>query len=322
MTISMLEVHATALSDRQSVYHEFLSRYKHNSMCVYGFVEGKDDPSFYRGAIENNLPEGWSVDLWSVGNKEKVIELHNCFDWTRFSKNRVVFFIDKDLSYFLGEKLPTDSNVYITDKYSIENDIVSRNTCDRVLTEVCSLNMIDKYDKDKILGLFDKQLAIFQKKMTPLMAWIIHWKRSGSRPSLNDILMKHLFIVKVGELCSITSPKSFSSPEEYIHKQCNIIYKPISKIAAVIREFKTANGPQKFIRGKYELWFFIEFVLSIYKNITRFSNRYTKSPKMNVTLSQTNAITLIAARARIPSTLKNFLDKTHVKYVKELKGSA
>ena len=130
--MSILGVHAEALGSELTVYHEFLTRYKKTAMCVYGFVEGKDDPSFYRGAIEHMLPKEWTVDLWSVGNKDKVIQLYADFDWVRFPKNRVVFFIDRDLSEFLKETLPVQNNVYITDKYSIENDIVSRDTCDRV----------------------------------------------------------------------------------------------------------------------------------------------------------------------------------------------
>lgn len=89
--MSMLGVHAEALGGELTVYHEFLNRYKKTAMCVYGFVEGKDDPSFYRGAIEHMLPEKWTVALWSVGNKDKVIQLYAAFDWVRFPKKRVVF---------------------------------------------------------------------------------------------------------------------------------------------------------------------------------------------------------------------------------------
>lgn len=320
--MSMLGVHAEALGGELTVYHEFLNRYKKTAMCVYGFVEGKDDPSFYRGAIEHMLPEKWTVDLWSVGNKDKVIQLYAAFDWVRFPKNRVVFFVDRDLSEFLKETLPVQNNVYITAKYSIENDIVSRDTCDRVLTEVCNLNLIEKGEKDKILDLFDSQLGIFREEMASVMVWIIYWKQNGARPSLNGILMKRIFKIMTGRVQVMSSPGGFPTLEEYIHNQCNIPYKSDVDITAIEREFKKANGHQKFIRGKYELWFLVEFVLSVYQNISAFSRKITIPPKMNVSLSQSNAITLIAPRARVPSSLKKFLTKTYAKYVAMHKDAA
>lgn len=47
--MTMLQIHAAALSGPAPTYHVFLGRYRKAAKCVYGFVEGKDDPSFYRG---------------------------------------------------------------------------------------------------------------------------------------------------------------------------------------------------------------------------------------------------------------------------------
>ncbi len=70
---SMLEVHNQALQEVDEAYHEFLLIYRKDAQCVYGFVEGKDDPVFYRHLIEGQLPEEWSVKLIPVGNKQKVL---------------------------------------------------------------------------------------------------------------------------------------------------------------------------------------------------------------------------------------------------------
>ena len=44
--MSMLSIHQAALESSNTVLHEFLLRYKIQGKIVYGFVEGKDDPSF------------------------------------------------------------------------------------------------------------------------------------------------------------------------------------------------------------------------------------------------------------------------------------
>ena len=96
--ISMLNLHAEALSSRVASYHEFLSRFSKSKKVVYGFVEGKEDPCFYRGFIEYSIPDDWEVELWPAGNRDQVFRIHRDIDWRRFPKKRVCFFVDRDLS--------------------------------------------------------------------------------------------------------------------------------------------------------------------------------------------------------------------------------
>ncbi len=49
--MNMLKVHREALAGEQWLYHEFLGRYSRTAKRIYGFVEGKEDPSYYSGAI-------------------------------------------------------------------------------------------------------------------------------------------------------------------------------------------------------------------------------------------------------------------------------
>ena len=69
--MTMLKVHADALNDVNVAYHEFLLNYKASTNIVYGIVEGKEDPMFYIGLIEQQLPEGWEVELVTAGCKKK-----------------------------------------------------------------------------------------------------------------------------------------------------------------------------------------------------------------------------------------------------------
>ncbi|WP_421659383.1 DUF4435 domain-containing protein [Leptothermofonsia sp. ETS-13] len=94
---------------------------------VYGFVEGKDDPVFYRHLIERLFPEGWSVKLIPTGNKQNVLRSFHNINWTNFSKERVCFFIDRDLQDFVTPPLQLENNIYVTDGYSIENSIFKTN---------------------------------------------------------------------------------------------------------------------------------------------------------------------------------------------------
>ena len=135
----MLDIHNEAIQSVNSVYHEFLLRYKKSEKSIYSFFEGNDDPSFYRGFLEYVIPSDTKLFIWPSGNKDRVIQLYDSFDWSRFSKQQILFFLDRDLSELLNHSLPNDTNVYITDNYSIENDIVTLNTLDRVFKELFNL---------------------------------------------------------------------------------------------------------------------------------------------------------------------------------------
>lgn len=313
--MDMLAIHEQALSATVSLYHEFLARYRKNARVVYGFVEGKEDPSFYRGCIDSLLPQDWQVDLWPAGNKDKVVQLHDEFDWERYHREQVMFFMDRDLSDFLGEALPSAENVYITDSYSIENDIVNRSTCDRLLVEILNLTKVTREEREDILNVFEQQLLIFAQELTMVMVWIIHWRRSGEKPCLNDIMMNHLFDIDAGTVQITESPRGLSSREEYIHKQCNIRLDLSTDLTAIEEEFRRAQGVQRFVRGKFLLWFMVKFVLSVHKEIASFSKVVLTPPKKVVDLGISNAVAIAGTRARMPKSLKDFLERTCLEVV-------
>ncbi|MCI0562242.1 MAG: DUF4435 domain-containing protein, partial [Nitrososphaera sp.] len=99
--MTMLSIHADAL-EKNTVYHEFLLYYKRAGNVVYGFVEGSQDPSFYRGIIDSFLPSGWHAKLFQAGSREKVVQTCLEMDWKRFDTRRVCFFVDRDLTAFLS----------------------------------------------------------------------------------------------------------------------------------------------------------------------------------------------------------------------------
>ena len=311
----MLQIHASALSAQIASYHEFLSRYTEAAQVVYGFVEGKDDPCFYRGFIDNLLPDDWEVELWPAGNRDQVYRVHADMDWRRFPKKRVCFFVDRDLSGLLPEALTTDSNIYVTDSYSIENDLVKRGTCRRVLSEVCALGTLDHGELDTVCDLFEVELEKFLTAMIPAMAWILHWRRNSERAALNDILMKDLFTFKSGTLRTIPTPKGKANPVQYIHEQCNVAHDATVNIASLEAELRKGGAYRHFTRGKYVFWFLIEFCCSVRASVKMHFKSCTKVPPMNVAFGAANGMTIIGNRARVPKSLKTFLSANYCEYI-------
>jgi len=310
--MSLIVEHRVAREDKAKiVLHEFKNSFKKNSNAIYGFVEGKDDISFYQGLIENAIPGDWSVHLWVAGGKDGVVEIHSDLDWRRFNKHQIVFFIDKDLSGFTEEATPKDINIYVTDNYSIENDIVNSDTCERVLREVCGFSELSHEKAEKIKKHFIKQLESFQKSLIPIMSNIVIWRKNNIRANLNDICMKHAFRIAKGHLEKISKPKGNENLVLYIHAQCNLQVTNEKLASDIAIEFEKNKHYKKYARGKYLLWFFVEFCLSIYKDYRNLAFvKIDNKPKKTTNLSQSNAIVLIAPRCRIPQSLKTFFENT------------
>lgn len=313
--MAMLDIHAVALDSKMVSYHEFLSRYSRTKRIVYGFVEGKEDPCFYRGFIENQIPVGWDLELWPTGNKHQIYQIHSTIDWRRFPKKRICFFVDRDLSDMIPERLTKDTNIYVTDGYSIENDVVTRGTCLRILTEICGFANVAHEELDKIGDLFELELGKFLVEMKPIMAWILSWRRAKKSVGLNDILMRDLFYLTCGGLRKKACPKGKSCLAEYIHGQCNLQYERGTNIAVEEAEFDKENIYRRFTRGKYVFWFLIEFCRSIRVDAKTICGACAKVSAMKVSLSTSNGISVVGNRARIPNSLRSFLDTTFCDYI-------
>ncbi len=163
---------------------QFLSEYKNDVKIYYGFVEGKDDLSYYRRIIKDKIDIDCKIVLYQSNGKGNVKYV---FDEIRKNKNiskeRIVYFMDRDLSSFVEDNnLIIDSHVYITDNYSIENDILNAETLEVVMQDILGFCATPMEELHKLKELYNLQFCDFLDKMLPIMANIIMWKRRNYNP--------------------------------------------------------------------------------------------------------------------------------------------
>lgn len=313
--MSMISIHAAAIDDKAATYHEFLTRYSKRKPVVYGFVEGKDDPCFYRSFLELLLPETWEVELWAAGNKHQVYKIHKDIDWRRFPKARVCFFVDQDLSSIIPHKLTKDTNIYVTDGYSIENAIVNKGTFKRVLTELYGLAEATHSEIDSVGVQFEEELEKFFQAMISPMAWIVLWQRAGQRANLNNVKMNDLFSLVDGRLVPKVKATDETELASVLHSWCGVPLDTSADITVAAADFRKRNAYRRFVRGKYALWFLIEFCASVRMSAAKLFRGMTKPPKMHIVISQANSIAVVATRARIPASLRLFVEKTFMVHI-------
>ena len=315
--MTMLEVHANALNCVNITYHEFLLRYKASENIVYGIVEGKEDPMFYRSLIERCLPAGWEIELIPAGNKDNVIRTISEFNWSAFSRKRICFFVDRDLSEFIPETLVISDNLYITDNYSIENDLINFGVLRRLLEEVLNVSNLTPAELNIIESIFYSSLSSFREAMLPIMAQIVIWRRSDKKPCLNDIRPKDIFRFKDGNIMLRSEQANISSRVQYAARCVNLTPADQNDLYEVEAEFRIDNRIEKYVRGKYLMWFIIEHALELHRSVFLILNRFSAPPKVRVSLGAGNAMVIVAPRGRCPNSLGQFLERTYVQFVRE-----
>lgn len=313
--MSMLDDHREALENKRGAYHEFLLAYKQGRKCIYGFVEGKTDPSYYANKVHNELPEGWEVDFWHAGGKKNVIKVFERLDWSRFKKGQVLFFFDRDFSPWVSEHLPRAINIYITDYYSIENSLVTKDVCKRVLQDLKGMEKLSGQEMDNVLDIFDTQLQIFHKYTREISIHMIAWHRKGEAPCAENLKMQDLFEFVDGKIKRTYKPKGTSGIAAYMCKKFELNRRGLKPyIEEVGRELDKEPEPKRYIRGKYELWFLLEFCEHISRNPKKYSSKITARSKLTCDLSLKNALCVVGPQVRTSKSLKDFLSRTAVRF--------
>lgn len=312
--MNMLQVHLQAVQSPSTIYHEFLIRYKPHEKVVYGLVEGKEDPMFYRGLIEQVLPSGWEVELIPAGNRDAVLNAYGDFDWSRYCIERICFFVDRDLTEFCGRKAYECKNLYITDNYSIENEVVNFGTFRRVLEEVFNISALTDVELSALREIFERNVEFFSESLSPLMSQIIQWHHAGLNPCLGDIPVKDYFHFNAGVLVLHPQFTAVGARVAYAAASLGLPVSAASDLIVREAEFRQKDGPKRFVRGKYYLWFFLEFAGEVHKNLPVVLPSRNVAPKPKVSIGPKNAMVFIAPRLRCPESLAAFFKRTYVQF--------
>lgn len=314
---SMLEVHSQALEDVDEAYHEFLLIYQKHAQCVYGFVEGKDDPAFYRHLIEAQLPEGWTIKLIPSGNKQKVLRSFQSFTWTEHSKKRICFFIDRDLQDFIGTPQQLEANFYITDGYSIENSILQDQLLIGVLSDIYQITQLRVEEEELIKQIIRKNESQFFEAIMPLMGQILLWRRLGCKANLNNLKLDNIFSFSQAIFVSIDRRSLLEIAARQIG--CNLC--DDSDIIVAENEIRSHISSRNLIRGKYVFWFFVEQCEAIWEAIPSLLSRFPGKPKKRIEYSWRNAMVIFAPRVRAPESLRDFVERNYLSFISDVGNS-
>lgn len=313
--MSILEVLEESLHSDAPVYMEFLYRYDPKKKQVFAFYEGDEDSSYYHHIFRAVLDTDCEIEEIVAGCKNNVLKLQREFNWDVYNSKQIVFFVDRDLSHWLGETALYEKNIFVTDGYSVENYVANVQGFSAWLTHFEGFARAKKEEIDFMVSEFESNVQKFQDVMMPIMAQAIVAKRHDSSISLSDFKITRnntiLFSLQdthiTFEICNsekvLEKWKLTPSDQEEIAVQLDQIAKE--------RDYYS-------VRGKWLLCFMAEIgeYMRINSNIfaPSLGNSGKASPTCAVPPAQCLSVLAPYCTNPIPRRLFEFLSNTYLSY--------
>ena len=282
-------------------------QYSESSNTIFVVVEGKDDIAYYgiKTSLYQNNP--CKFKIISAGNRKKVVSTYDAINWEQYSKSRIIFIVDRDLSDFTGERTPIDENIYITDKYSIENDLCTFSTYLNALKYLGGLNKINELDESILLEFYEKCESDFFSLSDKIMGLILYWKLNGVPANYSSINCATFIDIDTTGL----HVKDYSSQSEFIRFICDksdVTYDDNISIDDYVNILKASSSPEAYTRGKYLLHFFVTILNFTSDNSDIILDTKQKG-KMVFSIGVKDAIAKLSSVMPFPESLHIFFNK-------------
>ena len=296
----------TARRSAATAYHEFLIAYNPHGRIIHCFFEGQDDPSFYMNYLSGNVPSGWKILIYRCNNKKAVYDTYLKVSMQNIRPGECLFFVDKDHSDYVNEILPRSQQIFVTEFYSTENYIVSARMIERVWVELFHQSSTTG-EFSLVTKKFNEQLSRFYRSVLVIMAWAIYMKRIGSPPTLNSLDLTKLF--QFGPDLVMNKKRDTFRLLQYLDSVCQVTTPPSSaKHVRSIAKMLLAREPKTYIRGKFEIWFFVQFLRALEDHCREMAGHLCTAFNVRTNISTKNAIEVLGPRLEIPNSLRDFLE--------------
>lgn len=302
--MSFLDMLSNALSSDNVTYHNFLLNYDRNKKIIHAFFEGKTDESFYGTFIRLLKPENWRLKTYICGNKNNVFDHHEQLATKHQVHQPLLFFVDKDLDDIIPITREVSNNIYTTSYYSVENYIPVEHIVEQIWAEIFRQSSGSSSVK-LVIDRFLRCLNSFHEFMIDIMAWVLLMRRQGKTLNLDSVKIKEFVYINENLELSLV----YTTFEGLIKRLFDIA--KITFDNAYLAEIKkcreelSAIKPKKFVRGHFELEFFVIFLRKMKSSLDTANG---KKAKTHLEITIKNALDVLAPRLKIPESLELFLN--------------
>lgn len=300
---SFLDTLKDAPKSSRAKVNVFLTSFNPREKSIGIFMEGRDDPSFFRVHVTKKAEKAnLTVRPTFLKGKKDVLEAWRYLE-ERFPDNpKLMFFVDKDHDDLISatEGRITQGSLFVTTHYSIENFLVSEEAMAVILTDLWGLDSssgaIEAVCQD-----FRKFQQAYRIVFLPWMAWLLAARRAGARAQNNNISFSILTVNANYDPILNWNPDMLT----HLVRDCKVETPPDeAAIALATSELQTL--PTKvWLRGKQELWCLLVFLDKLEQEVKDDEN--LKNLNIRSRINSANAVELLAPRLPCPKDLNDYL---------------
>lgn len=265
------------------------------------FFEGEDDFLFYMPDARRRIGTK-QVHMYDCGNKYNVIEVRDSIKQACYDVAKCLFFVDRDYDDLLGCQVTLDEHTYITDSYSIENEIPNKNCLEIIMSDILRISRADPEFR-RIENFVSINMTKFYRKILPLSAWIIAAEATGCCPNLRNT--KGLEgVVTMSSLGPVFTKTGFSKFKKKVI--VNRQHPPIGNVIRCARALDTTQA-KAWVRGKYDIWFFkIMLIAAIEKTNSTRSAAGGRTVRIPGFIRAGRFFEALGGRVPVPASLHEF----------------
>lgn len=285
-----------------AIRQRFRLEYNESTNDVYAFFESTDDATFYRQPITQEISSGGRLRTYLCGNKASVW-FHYQFAAQEGKLRNALFFVDKDLDDLSGSAYPVVPRVFVTQWYAIENYICDVSALRAVMSEIIFIDEESQAYADAI-SQFTKGLQNLSVALRPLFAEVIELRRRNVEVVLNNFGSSLAKCFLLDDLELVPQPNwqdVFRDVAKYSKEDCDR-----AAVAICYREISGLDN-RSWLRGKFAMWYFLEFVEQLWANLVGMMINEKKKVKKTLTLSAENVFAIMQNRHPWPAGLDAYL---------------
>lgn len=298
-----------------AVFHQFiLMLAKCTPDSHFLFFEGSEDPAFFVGFVIPLL-NGRDYHEFICNGRQPVFKVNELCRRDGRAFDRTLFFVDKDHCDLMnpGETIP--SRIFQTECYSFENYLVCKHSFRRFWTERLHLHS-NGTRFDFYYSLFERLHQSFLDRMKFLVGIILIGRGIDNRPpaklNLNNVNLEKVFSFDLAAGRVRWAPGGGNQFLASSNMKMAGIAVRGDAIRNVVRTYLRSAEPKAYIRGKYELWFYVRFLSLLSRELSdRAKAKMTgfRRATPGDLITQTSAIDSLCGLAPCPSRLGQFLEE-------------
>jgi len=230
--------------------HQFRLLYNQNQEEYHFFFEGEEDGLFYMPEARRYVGDK-KLYTYDCGGKKNVIEVRDSVKEELYNIKNCLFFVDRDYDDILDSQVEVDENTYITDFYSIENEISNVCAARILMSDIIRISQADP-EFSRVENAISTGLLKFYRKILPLSAWIIAAKQEGCAPNLRNTIGLKGIVTLSGLEPQLTRLGFVEFKKRVISNGKRPSFSSVLKWRRIL----DTNSAKKWVRGKYDIWFF------------------------------------------------------------------